>query len=185
MANIRVRQVNPATDAAACAAIYAPFVTDTAISFEDEPPSEEELRGRIEALTARYPWLVAEAGGRVLGYAYASRHRDRSAYRWAADVAIYVAPAHQGHGIGRALYEALFEVLSVQGVRMACAGITLPNEASVALHLRLGFQLVGTYRRIGWKLGAWHDVAWYQRPLAAPGGDPPDELGPPAQLDRS
>jgi L-amino acid N-acyltransferase YncA len=180
---VRIRSADPAGDAAACANIYAPFVTDSAISFEDDPPSEPEMRGRIAALTARYPWLVAEDRGRVLGYAYASPHRDRAAYRWAADVAIYVAPEHQGRGVGRALYEALFELLGAQGVRMACAGITLPNEASVALHVRLGFQLVGSYRRIGWKLGAWHDVAWYQRPLATSAGDPPGELEPPVRLD--
>jgi L-amino acid N-acyltransferase YncA len=122
--------------------------------------------------------------GRVVGYAYASPYRDRAAYRWAADVAIYVAPEHQGRGIGRDLYKALFELLATQGVRTACAGITLPNEASVALHVKLGFQLVGIYQRIGWKLGAWHDVAWYQRPLPTPAGDPPGELGPPGHLDQ-
>lgn len=180
---MRIRSADPAGDAAACAAIYAPFVTDSVISFENEPPGEAEMSARIEALGGRYPWLVAESRGRVLGYAYASPHRERSAYRWAADVAIYVAPEHQGRGIGRALYEALFELVGAQGVRMACAGITLPNEASVALHVKVGFQLVGTYRRIGWKLGGWHDVAWYQRPLEAPAGDPPSELGPPGRLD--
>jgi phosphinothricin acetyltransferase len=181
---VRIRSADPAGDAADCAAIYGQFVSNSVISFEDEPPDEPEMRARIEALATRYPWLVAEDRGRVVGYAYASPHRERSAYRWAADVAIYVAPEHQGHGIGRALYEPLLELLGAQGVRMACAGIALPNEASVALHVKLGFQLVGIYRRIGWKLAAWHDVAWYQRPLAAPGGDPPGELGPPGRLDQ-
>jgi phosphinothricin acetyltransferase len=181
---VRIRSADPDADAAACAAIYAPFVSDSVISFEDEPPDEPEMRARIETLSARYPWLVAESRGRVQGYAYASPHRARSAYRWAADVAVYVAPEVQGQGVGRSLYEALFELLGAQGVRMACAGITLPNEASVALHVKVGFQLVGIYRRIGWKLGAWHDVAWYQRPLEAPAGDPPDELRPPGDLDR-
>jgi L-amino acid N-acyltransferase YncA len=180
---VRIRSADPAGDAAACATIYAPFVTDSVISFEEEAPGEPQMRARIEALGTRYPWLVAEDRDRVLGYAYASPHRDRSAYRWAADVAIYVAPEHQGRGIGRALYEALFELLGAQGVRMACAGITLPNQTSVALHVKLGFQLVGIYRRIGWKLGGWHDVAWYQRPLLTSGGDPPTELVPPARLD--
>jgi L-amino acid N-acyltransferase YncA len=177
---VRIRTADPAGDAAACAAIYAPFVSDSAISFEDKPPGEAEMRVRIEALGARYPWLVAETRGRVLGYAYASPHRERSAYRWAADVAIYVAPEHQGGGIGRALYEALFELLGQQGLQMACAGITLPNDASVALHVKLGFQLVGIYRRIGWKLGAWHDVAWYQRPLLTTADSPPPEPRVPA-----
>ncbi len=181
---MRIRSADPAGDAAACAAIYAPFVTDSVISFEEEPPGEADMRARIEEYTARYPWLVAEARGRVLGYAYASPHRERSAYRWAADVAIYVAPDQQRQGIGRSLYGELFELLGEQGVRMACGGIALPNDASEALHVKVGFQLVGIYRRIGWKLGAWHDVAWYQRPLPAPAGDPPGELGPPPRLDR-
>ncbi len=181
---MRIRSADPAGDAAACAAIYAPFVTETVISFELEPPDDSKMRERMERLTTRYPWLVAEDRERVVGYAYASPHRDRSAYGWAADVAIYVAPEHHGRGIGRALYEALFELLAAQGLRVACAGIALPNTASVTLHVKLGFQLVGVYRRIGWKLGAWHDVAWYQRPLPAPGGDPPQELRPPARLDQ-
>lgn len=181
---MQIRSADPAGDAAACAAIYAPFVRDTVISFEEDPPGEPEMRERMEGLTTRYPWLVAEDLGRVVGYAYASPYRDRAAYRWAADVTIYLAPEYQGRGIGRDLYEALFELLATQGVRIACAGIALPNEASVALHVKLGFQLVGIYRRIGWKLGAWHDVAWYQRPLPAPGGDPPGELEPPDHLDQ-
>lgn len=143
---------------------------ETAISFEDEPPSASEMRCRIEELSDRHSWLVAQADGPVVGYAYASPHRARSAYRWAVDVAVYVSSGHHRSGIGRSLYEELFERLTAQGFRVACAGITLPNPASVALHERVGFQPVGVYRRIGWKLGAWHDVAWYQRELI--GGDP-------------
>jgi phosphinothricin acetyltransferase len=135
---------------------------------------------RIRDTSTQFPWLVAEVDGAVAGYAYASSHRERAAYRWAVDVAVYVASAHQGRGIGRALYEALFERLARQGYRMACAGITLPNPASVALHERVGFRPVGVYREIGWKFGHWHDVAWYQRPLMPEGADPPGEPGPPA-----
>jgi L-amino acid N-acyltransferase YncA len=176
---VQIRSGDPASDAAACAAIYAPFVVATAISFEDDPPDEGQMRQRMEEMSARFPWLVAEAGGEVIGFAYASQHRSRAAYRWAVDVAIYVDSRHQRRGLGRALYETLFELLSEQGLRMACAGITLPNDASVALHLKLGFQPVGVYRQIGWKLGVWHDVGWYQRPLTARGPDPPVEPGPP------
>lgn len=179
---MHIRQAEASRDAAACAAIYAPYVRNTAISFEDHPPDVTEMRRRIEKLSARYPWLVAEDDGRVVGYAYASPHRARAAYRWAADVGIYVDSGHRGRGVGGALYRTLFEALSDQGLRMACAGITLPNPASVALHEKQGFQPVGVYRRIGWKAGAWHDVAWYQRPLAPAGDAAPPEPGPPARL---
>lgn len=176
-----IRQADPARDAAACAVVYGPYVRDTVISFEDEAPSEAEMRRRIEATCARYPWLVAEEEGRVVGYAYASQHRTRAAYRWAVDVAIYLDSGQHRRGIGRALYEALFERLTGQSFRMACAGITLPNPASVALHEKLGFQVVGTYRQIGWKAGHWHDVSWYQRQLISGAGhEPPDEPSAPA-----
>jgi phosphinothricin acetyltransferase len=180
---VPVRHADAARDGAACAEIYAPFVRETAISFEDEPPDAEEIARRITELSTRFPWLVAEDDGLVIGYAYASPHRQRAAYRWAADVAVYVAPGRRRMGQGRALYEALLGLLRRQGVRMACAGITLPNPASVALHEAVGFQPVGIYRRIGWKAGAWHDVGWWQLELLAPNGEAPREPGPPARLD--
>jgi phosphinothricin acetyltransferase len=180
---VRVRPAEADRDASACAEIYAPFVIDTPISFEERPPDEHEMRRRIEETTARYPWLVAEADGRVIGYAYASPHRERAAYRWAVDVAIYVDPSHQGRGVGRALYEELFKLLSAQGYRIAVAGIALPNPASIALHEKLGFEAVGVYRQIGWKSGAWHDVAWYQKALATEADSVPPEPGPPARRD--
>lgn len=179
MSDVLVRPADPARDAGRCAAIYAPYVRDTVISFEEVPPDEPEMRRRIEDLSARYPWLVAEADGRIVGYAYASPHRERAAYRWAVDVAVYLDPDHRARGIGRALYEDLFDRLAAQSLRTAVAGIALPNPASVALHERLGFELVGVYRRIGYKLGAWHDVAWYQRALAPDGGAIPAEPEPP------
>jgi L-amino acid N-acyltransferase YncA len=138
---------------------------------------------RIEHSSQTYAWLVAEDERSVVGYAYASRHRERASYRWAADVAAYVADGHRGRGVGGALYRALLALLARQGVRHACAGITLPNDASVALHESCGFQPVGTYRRIGWKLGAWWDVGWWQLELAPSAGDPPAEVGPPVRLD--
>ncbi len=175
----RIRHADPELDAAACAEIYEPYVRDTAISFEQQVPDAAELARRIEQISSRYPWLVAEDDGTVTGYAYASRHRERAVYRWAADVAVYVARRQQRRGIGRALYEKLFELLIAQGVRTVCAGITLPNQASVALHEAVGFQAVGVYRRIGWKNGRWHDVGWWQRELVPPGDAPPPEPGPP------
>jgi phosphinothricin acetyltransferase len=177
---VRVRPAEADRDASACAEIYAPFVIDTPISFEEQPPDENEMRRRIEATTARYPWLVAEDSGRVIGYAYASPHRERAAYRWAVDVAIYVAAGQRRKGVGRALYEALLGRLAQQGFRIACAGITLPNPASVALHEAVGFAPVGVYRRIGWKASAWHDVGWWQCELSAPDDGSPSPPGLPA-----
>jgi phosphinothricin acetyltransferase len=174
-----VRHAEAARDAAACAAIYAPYVEESVISFESEAPSVREMAGRIEAIGATHPWLVAERDGRVAGYAYASPHHPRAAYRWAADVTVYVDAAHQRAGVGRELYEALFELLRGQRLRIACAGITLPNVASVGLHEALGFVPVGVYRRIGWKDGSWHDVGWWQLELGALADEPPPEpLGP-------
>jgi L-amino acid N-acyltransferase YncA len=181
-AGVLIRRADAGADAAGCAGVYAPYVRNTAISFEEEPPDAHEMARRIEETTAGYPWLVAEVGGRVVGYAYASQHRPRAAYRWTVDVAIYIDSAHHRQGLGRALYEALFDLLCEQGLRMACAGITQPNPASVALHENVGFGLVGVYRQIGWKAGAWHDVAWYQRRLAADADDPPPEPRAPAAV---
>ncbi len=175
-----MRRADPDRDGAACARIYAPFVQESAISFEEVPPSAGEMAERIRRGLATHPWLVDDDDG-VIGYAYASRHAARAAYRWAAEVSVYVDPAHRRRGVGRRLYVALLDVLRGQGFRMACAGVTLPNDASVALHESLGFAPVGVYRRIGWKAGAWHDVGWWQLPLGPADDDapPPDPLPPP------
>lgn len=177
-----IRHGTPEEDAAACAAIYAPFVTDTVISLEERPPTAAEFAQRIERVSLTHPWLVAEDGGRVIGYAYGSKHRDRASYRWAADVAVYVAARARRRGVGRSLYEMLFRLLAAQNLWVACAGITLPNEASIGLHQACGFQPVGVYRRIGWKMGAWRDVAWWQLDLGTAEHRPPHEPGPPATL---
>jgi phosphinothricin acetyltransferase len=179
MPQVTIRDAGPGRDAAACAAIYAPYVESTPISFEERPPAVAEMAARIERVSATHPWLVAEAGGEVAGYAYGCRLHERAAYRWTAEVSVYVAEARRGEGIGRALYEALFERLRRQRFQVAFAGITLPNEASVSLHERLGFAGAGTSRRIGWKQGRWHDVSWWQLDLSPPGGDPPPEPLPP------
>jgi L-amino acid N-acyltransferase YncA len=176
-----IRDADAERDAGACAALYAPYVRDTPISLEERVPTADELADRIETTTRTHPWLVAHDGEALLGYAYATRHRERACYRWAADVTVYVAPERQRRGVGRELYETLFGLLAEQGLRIACAGITLPNAASVGLHESLGFEPVGVYRNIGWKLGAWHDVGWWQLALGG-GGGAPRELGPPARL---
>lgn len=163
-------------DAARCAEIYAPYVRDTAISFETEPPSAEELARRIVAAQDRYAWLVLEDAGDVVGDAYGGPFMTRAAYRWSTTVSVYVGTGRRRSGAGRALYETLFARLADRGYRMALAGITLPNEASVGLHRALGFEPVGTYRRVGWKFDRWHDVAWCQRPLGDDDDDPPAPL---------
>ena len=140
-----------------------------ATSFEEQAPDAAEMASRIRRIGAAHPWLVAERDGVVVGFAYACRHRERAAYRWAADVSVYVAADHRRQGCAQQLYEQLLDALRARGLRIACAGITLPNPASVALHEGLGFVPVGVYRRIGWKLGAWHDVGWWQLELAPPG----------------
>jgi L-amino acid N-acyltransferase YncA len=161
-----VRDANE-SDAPACAAIYAPYVRETAISFENEPPTPAQMAERIAAATDKHAWVVLEERDRVVGYAYGAPHRERAAYRFACEVSVYVEQSWRRMGAGRALYEALLERLAARGYRMAIAGMTLPNEASAGLHRVLGFEPIGTYRRIGWKFGVWHDVAWVQRALGA------------------
>jgi L-amino acid N-acyltransferase YncA len=171
--------VRPATDAdaAAIAAVYRPYVTDSAISFEAEPPDAGEMVRRMAARPG-LPWLVAERDGEVAGYAYASAHRERAAYRWAADVSVYLADTECGRGTGRALYEHLLALLRELGYVAAYAGIALPNPASVGLHESMGFGLVGIYRQVGYKFGRWHDVGWWQLALAEPRPAHPPEPRP-------
>lgn len=177
-----IRSADPERDAAACAAIYAPHVEAGPVSFEERPPGAAELAARIERTAAIHPWLVAERGGEVVAYAYACPHRQRTAYRWSVDVSVYVAAGEVGQGIGHDLYGELFERLRRQRFRMACAGITLPNDASVALHESLGFVAVGVMREIGWKAGAWRDVGWWQLELAPAGTEQPPDPLPPEQV---
>jgi L-amino acid N-acyltransferase YncA len=178
-----IRDADPARDAAACVAIYEPFVTDGAVSFEERAPTPDEFARRIEHVSRTHPWLVAEDGGRVVAFAYGCPHRERAAYRWAADVSVYVAPERQRLGLGRALYGELLPLLAGQGLHVACAGITLPNDASVALHESVGFRRVGVYRRIGFKQGAWWDVGWWEIELRGP--EPPTEPTGPRRLGSS
>jgi L-amino acid N-acyltransferase YncA len=151
-----------AGDAEAVQAIYAPIVLDTVISFEVEPPSVSEMRQRILETLEHWPWLVCEHDGEVIGYAYAGKYRVRLAYQWSVDVSVYIHERARRRGVGRALYKALFSLLRLQGFYNAQAGITLPNAGSIGLHEALGFQPIGVYRKIGYKLGAWHDVGWWQ-----------------------
>jgi phosphinothricin acetyltransferase len=164
-------------DARAVATIYRPYVTESAISFEEEPPTAEAMAGRMASTVG--PWLVVERDGCVVGYGYGSRHRDRAAYAWSVDVSVYVDAAHHRAGVGRALYRSLLALLKLQGFYAAHAGITLPNVASVGFHESFGFRPVGVYAKVGYKRGAWHDVGWWQLPLR----ERQDEPAPPRSLD--
>ncbi|HET8612025.1 MAG TPA: GNAT family N-acetyltransferase [Sphingomonas sp.] len=161
-----IRPVRP-EDAEALAAIYRPYVTDTVITFELDPPDAAEFHARIAHVTATHPWLVAERDGAVLGYAYAAPYRARAAYRWVAETAIYVAREARGGGIGAPLYAALLDELTARGFVAAMGVMTAGNPASAALHQRLGFRDVGVQPGIGFKHGGWRDVVFWQKDLAA------------------
>lgn len=175
MSGLHLRLATDA-DAPALREIYAPWVERTAVSFEEIVPGVEEFAGRIRESNERWAWVVAELTGKLVGYAYGSSHRKRMAYRWSVEVSAYVHPEFQRRGIARALYGELFARLAERGYCNAYAGIALPNDASLALHRALGFSDIGVFPRVGWKFGAWHDVAWLHRPLR--------ESPPPATLDR-
>ncbi|HEY3696108.1 arsinothricin resistance N-acetyltransferase ArsN1 family B [Phenylobacterium sp.] len=163
-------------DAPALAAIYAPYVAETAVSLEASPPDEAEMAARVARLGPDFPWLVCEQEGRALGYAYAAPYAERAGYRWSAAATVYVARDAHRAGIGRALYRRLLSILELQGFHAVFGGITLPNAASVGLHEACGFSQVGVYREVGYKLGAWHDVGWWGLTLGAPAHDPAPPL---------
>lgn len=161
-----------AADVPAMLEIYRPLVEQTAISFEIEPPGASQFAERLAHYSAGWAWLVCEEEGDLLGYAYGSPHRERLAYRWTTETSAYVATHARRRGVGRLLYLALFDALSRRGYCNALAGIALPNEASIALHQAVGFKLAGIFPSVGYKLGRWHDVAWFHRALIDP--LPPD-----------
>ena len=164
------RNVRLATgdDAEDVRGIYAPIVRDTAISFETEPPSVEEMRSRITSTLEKLPWLICESNGRIEGYAYAAPYRARPAYQWSAETSLYVAADAQRSGVGRLLYETLFAILRAQGYFNVFAGMTSPNPGSAGLHASVGFVPIGVYRNAGWKHGQWHNVEWWQLQLREP-----------------
>lgn len=152
-------------DAEEVLTIYAYYVKNTAITFETELPSVEEFTKRISEVSKNYPWLVALQDGKIVAYAFAKMHRPTGAYLWSPEVTIYVANDFQGKGIGKSLYEALFAILKLQGFHSVFAGIVLPNLKSIALHQSLGFEEIGVFKNIGFKLGKWHSSQWMQKSL--------------------
>jgi L-amino acid N-acyltransferase YncA len=173
MAMARIRAAT-AQDGQAIAAIYAPYVQDTAISFEEIPPASDQMSERVRIISATHPFLVLEEADAVIAYAYASRHAERAAYRWSVDVAVYVHLGVHRRGIGRALYIRLLGILEHQGFHSAYAGITRPNDNSVGLHEAMGFEPIATYQEVGFKFGRWWDVGWWRRSLRGglPDGEP-------------
>ncbi len=168
-------------DAPAVQEIYRPYVESTAISFETTPPSVQEIQERMQSTVAKFPWLVCEREGLVMGYAYAGPFKSRCAYDWSVESTVYVREGSRGQGVGRELYRALLPLLEQQGALNVIAGIALPNESSVALHERMGFEKVAHFKSVGFKLGLWWDVGYWQ--LSSPKATDPRPLGPVAKLE--
>jgi phosphinothricin acetyltransferase len=156
--------------------IYSPSVLTASISFETEVPSEEEMQKRIDTVLQNYPWIVCAIDGKIAGYVYASKHREREAYQWSCECTAYMHPTFKGKGIGRKLYQLLFQLLKLQGFRNVYAGITLPNEASVRLHERCGFEKFVVYENVGYKFGNWHSVGWWKLRINNYDLEPPPPL---------
>ena len=177
----RIRLADPDRDAAAVAEIYRPAVEEMIASFEAVAPDADEMAGRMRATLERTPWLVAEVGESVIGYAYAGPHHERAGYRWSVDVSAYVDGDWHGRGVGRALYGELLSTLRRQRFVNVYAGIALPNPASVALHESIGMRRIGVYERVGWKpAGGWLDVAWFGMRIAEPSEPPAEPIPLPA-----
>jgi len=150
------------SDAPAILGIYGPFILNTSFTFETEVPGSEIFAKRIMSYLADWPWLVCEIGGELAGYAYATRHRERAAYQWCVESSVYVRDNYGQKGVAGALYAALFDILTFQGCRNVYAGITLPNDKSVAFHKKFGFTPFAEYKNVGYKLGRWSTVSWWQ-----------------------
>ncbi len=172
---IEVRIVRK-TDAKEIIDIYTPSILNAAISFETELPSIAEMQKRIETILQTYPWMVCEVDGKIAAYVYASKHRDREAYQWSSECSVYVHQNFKGKGIGKEMYQLLFQILKLQGIRNVYAGITLPNEASIILHENCGFEKFAEYENVGYKLGNWHTVGWWKLRLNEYDPDPPPPL---------
>ena len=167
---MKIRFVS-AADSAALLQIYAQYI-DTPITFECELPSKEAFAARIRDISREYPYLVCEEGGRIVGYAYAHRQRERAAYQWNAELSVYLDGAYTGKGLGKNFYQILMELLRFQGIRNVYGCVTLPNEKSEGLHVSMGFERSGTFHNTGYKCGKWQDVAWFEKAIAPYGTEP-------------
>ena len=166
-----LRLATPA-DAQGILNIYAPYIQHTSFTFETEVPSIEDFAERIRTYLSNWPWLVWETDGVIAGYAYATRHRERTAYQWCVESSIYIHDNFQQAGIGKVLYTALFEILKRQGFRNVYAVINLPNDNSVKFHEKCGFRYFATYEKVGYKLGRWKNVGWWQLSINKYGDEP-------------
>lgn len=170
-ADIRVANKN---DAAGMLEIYSPFILNSGVTQETEVPTVEDFQERILSNIEERPWLVCEINNEIAGYAYAGKHRDRKGYQWCTEPSVYISEKYYGLGVANALYAALFDILKSLGYVNAYAVITLPNERSVAFHKKFGFEYLTTYKKIGYKLGQWHDVGWMQYEINPHMKDPRD-----------
>jgi phosphinothricin acetyltransferase len=172
-----IRLANP-TDAVAMLAIYAPYIRHTSLTFETGVPAVADFANRIRSYLENWPWIVYEKDGQVLGYAYASRYRERVAYQWSVECSVYIHDDHFRSGIAKKLYTPLFSILKTQGFTTVYAVINLPNDRSVAFHESMGFSYFATFKKVGYKLGKWKDVGWWQLQL----NDYADEPSPPKKF---
>ena len=161
-----------AEDGAALCAIYAPYITDTTITFEYEVPTDAAFSDRIRETAAQFPYLVCEKDGGIIGYAYAHRIRERAAYDWDAELSIYLAQGTHGHGVGTTVLACLIDLLELQGLRHLYSCVTLPNEKSIRMQRKLGFEDAGVWHDSGWKFDGWHDVAWLEKHIGSHEGTP-------------
>lgn len=164
-------------------AIYAPYVTDSAITFEYDVPSEEEFRQRIRTISAEYPYFVCESDGQIIGYAYAHRHMERAAYQWNAEISIYIRQGFTGKGLGKTMCQTLIDLLRLQGIRNVFSCVTIPNERSAHLHHSMEFSTEGIFQNAGYKCGKWQTIAWFRKNIAPYSNEPAPFL-PISRIDR-
>lgn len=170
-------------DVVSILAIYAPYVTDSAITFEYDVPSEEEFRQRIRTISAEYPYFVCESDGQIIGYAYAHRHMERAAYQWNAEISIYIRQGFTGKGFGKTMCQTLIDILRLQGIRNVFSCVTIPNERSAHLHHSMEFSTEGIFQNAGYKCGKWQTIAWFRKNIAPYTNEPAPFL-PISRIDR-
>ena len=181
-----IRFADPARDAAGILAVYAPYIRETAVTFETEVPAPDAFTARVAGICADFPYLVLEVDGELAGYAYAHRQAERAAYAWNAELSIYLAGKWRGRGLGAPLYRLLERLLTMQGYVNLYGVITASNAGSIRLHEKLGYRQTGLHEKTGWKFGQWHDVAWLYKRVGEgePGTILPLSALDPAQVER-